>query len=258
MFDFASLIQPTRFDTFFDEHWERKPLHCRRADPAYYQGVLSDAAFEHIIAKTDLRYPAIQLARHGGYFPPEVYTRDLTLGSEVFRGVPDLDKIRAEYRSGATIVLPALHRTHEPLGSLCASIEQALGHAVHANAYLTAGNTTGFGPHYDTHEVFVLQIGGKKRWRVYEPPVELPHRSQPFNRSGYAPPASPLLQLELEPGDLLYLPRGYVHAAETSDQHSAHVTIGVTVYTWVELMQELRVGHGEDQAIPGGDPDRIR
>ena len=66
----------------------------------------------------------------------------------------------------------------------------------------------------------------------------LPHRTQPFTPTGFALPA-PICELELKPGDLLYLPRGYVHAASTSRSHSAHVTIGMTVYTWVELLSEL-------------------
>ncbi len=135
-------------------------------------------------------------------------------------------------------MLPALHFTWGPLRELCAGLERHLSHAVHANAYLTAGDTTGFLPHYDAHEVFVLQIGGKKRWRVDAPPVPLPHKSQPFVRPGPAR-AAPLLEVELLPGDLLYLPRGYVHSAVTSDSFSAHVTVGVTVYTWVELLSEL-------------------
>ena len=46
----------------------------------------------------------------------------------------------------------------------------------------------------------------------------------------FAPPAANL-ELELEAGDLLYLPRGDIHAAHTSAVHSAHVTIGMTIYT---------------------------
>ncbi|HUB97830.1 MAG TPA: cupin domain-containing protein, partial [Stellaceae bacterium] len=48
----------------------------------------------------------------------------------------------------------------------------------------------------------------------------------------------PLLELVLAPGDLLYLPRGYVHSTTTSDTASVHVTLGITVYTWVELLVE--------------------
>ncbi|HXZ30754.1 MAG TPA: cupin domain-containing protein, partial [Terriglobales bacterium] len=83
-----------------------------------------------------------------------------------------------------------------------------------------------------------LQIAGTKRWRVFEPPLPLPHRTQSFSPTGYSLPA-PTLELELRPGDLLYLPRGFVHAANTLHGHSAHVTVGITVYTWVELIAEL-------------------
>ena len=61
--------------------------------------------------------------------------------------------------------------------------------------------------------------------------------SQPFSPAGYVPPP-PRMEVDLAPGDLLYLPRGYVHSASTSGEHSVHVTIGVTVFTWVELLNE--------------------
>ncbi len=86
--------------------------------------------------------------------------------------------------------------------------------------------------------MFVVQIAGTKHWRVFDPPRKLPHRSQTFSPIGYNLPA-PILELDLNPGDLLYLPRGYVHAANAVGGHSAHLTIGITVYTWVELIAEL-------------------
>jgi ribosomal protein L16 Arg81 hydroxylase len=237
-FDPGALIAPLRFDDFFREHWERKPLHLSRGDAHYYDCVLTNADLESVISSADLRYPAIQLAKNGSYLPVEAYTKNIKHGTEAFIGVPDLQQIQSEYRSGATVVLPALQRTWHPLRRLCAALEDELSHPVHANAYLTPGDSPGFTPHYDTHEVFVLQIAGTKRWRVFQPLRPLPHRSQPFSPIGFTLPP-PLLELELNPGDLLYLPRGYVHAAHTSHGHSAHVTIGITVYTWVELLGEL-------------------
>jgi ribosomal protein L16 Arg81 hydroxylase len=236
--DPAALIAPLGFDDFFREHWERKPLHLSRADAHYYDRVLTNADLESIISSADLRYPAIQLAKNGSYLAMEAYTRNIKHGTESFIGVPDLQQIQSEYRSGATVVLPSLQRTWQPLRQLCAALEDAFSHPVHANAYLTPGDSPGFTPHYDTHEVFVLQVAGTKRWAVFPPAIPLPHRSQPFTPVGFALPP-PLLSLELKPGDLLYLPRGFVHAAHTSNGHSAHVTIGITVYTWVELIGEL-------------------
>jgi len=253
--DLAALIHPLTIEEFFADYWEKKPLHQRRGDATYYESVLTDRDLDAIISSSDLRYPAIQLAKGGGYYPPEAYTRSVKLASEVFEGVVDVEKVRSEYRAGATVVLPALNRTWPALRSLCASLEAHFNHGVSANGYLTAGDTAGFGPHYDTHEVLVLQIGGKKHWRICEPPITLPHRSQPFPRSGYTPPA-PVLEVDLEPGDLLYLPRGYVHSASTGPCHSAHVTIGITVYTWVELVSELLVSckniPGFREALPAG------
>jgi ribosomal protein L16 Arg81 hydroxylase len=237
---FAGLIAPIASQDFFQQYWERKPLHVRRGSPGYFERLLTDRELEAIVSSADLRFPAIQLAKNGAYLAPEAYTKNLKHGSESFSGVPDIAQIQSEYRSGATVVLPALQRIWTPLKELCVTLEGEIGHPVHANAYLTPGDAPGFTPHYDTHEVFVLQISGSKRWRIFEPPVKLPHRTQPFSPVGYVLPP-PILEVELAQGDLLYLPRGYVHAAHTSRGHSAHVTIGVTVYTWIELLSELIV-----------------
>lgn len=35
--------------------------------------------------------------------------------------------------------------------------------------YLTPPGTQGFAPHYDDIEAFVVQLEGKKHWRVYKP-----------------------------------------------------------------------------------------
>jgi hypothetical protein len=66
---------------------------------------------------SDLRYPAIRLAKNGSHYPPQAYTTDITLGRLTFNGVPDVNRISLEYGNGATISLPLLHRTWTLLGS---------------------------------------------------------------------------------------------------------------------------------------------
>lgn len=266
-FDFARLIQPVQADKFFAEYWEQKPLHIKRHDPGYYQNLLTQQDLDHLISNTDMRYPAIKLIQKSNdtprptpYYPPEAYTINWKHGSDVFSGIPDVEKVYAEYRAGATINLPGLEQAWRPLWNLCVKLEDYFDHAVRVNGYLTSGNSKGFGLHYDTHEVFVLQIAGKKRWRVYEPPLHLPLVNQPFGAQpfarNYTPAPQPLMEPDMEPGDMLYLPRGYVHAASTSDSFSAHVTIGVTVYTWVSLASEIFMSSMEvpefRAALPSG------
>ena len=233
---FAKLLAPMQSDTFFKRHWENEPLHICRSQPDFYASLLTSHDVEQAISSGGLRYPAIQIARGGRFFSPEAFTRTIRSGGDLFTGIPDLDRVRAEYEGGATISLPGFHRAWKPLGALAQAVEREFNHPVHTNVYITPGKAAGFTPHYDTHEVFVLQIAGTKHWRIENPPLRLPHRSQPFDSRAYKPSA-PLLELDLAPGDLLYLPRGFVHSTMTiSESASIHVTLGITMYTWVELL----------------------
>lgn len=235
---FASLLKPVEIEEFFATYWEARPLLVGGRDAAIYADLINSADLDAILSRGDARYPAVRLAKGGGFYPPEAYTGSYKYGDEVFSGVIDVDRVAAAYRSGATIVLPSLHRTWRPVGLLCAGLEAEFGHLVHANAYLAPAGVQGFTPHYDNHDAIVLQIAGRKEWRVYPPVLPLPHRSQVFSPQTYVAPA-PLMELTLTPGDLLYLPRGYVHSAATSDSFSAHVTVGITVYTLIELAVDL-------------------
>jgi hypothetical protein len=250
-----ALLAPIGIDDFFERYWEQQYLHLPRRSPGYYGSLLTAAELEKIVSNPDARFPALQLARGGGYLSPSIYTRDEKFGSETFTGVPDLQRIGTEYRNGASIVLPALHRTCPALKELCARLRSQLDHVPHANVYITPGNAAGFTPHYDVHEVFVLQIAGRKRWSLYPPILQLPHRSEPFSPQGYVVP-QPMAQMELGAGDLLYLPRGFIHSAATSDSYSAHVTIGISVFTWSDLIRDLHDTSPEDlrlrQALPAG------
>jgi hypothetical protein len=236
--DLASLLRPLSLSEFFDRYWECNPLVIHRGDARFYEGLLTNEDLEDIISTSDIRYPAIRLAKAGSFYPREAFTSDLTLGRLTFEGVPDLNRICLEYAKGATITLPSLHRTWAPLSSLCIRLEEAVDYTVHANVYITPGDAAGFPPHYDTHEVLVLQIAGKKRWLIDEPPLKLPHSSQGFDAEAYTP-GPRIMEIELLAGDALYLPRGYVHSTRTSESHSAHITIGINVLTWADLAREF-------------------
>lgn len=238
-FNFGALLWPLSVEHFLAEYWERKPLLLKRGDSTYYDSLLTIAHLERYVSRGGARYPEIRLAKGGGFYAPEAYTHDVKYGDEIFRGLPDVEKIFTEYSSGATVTLPALHLASAPLGRLCRQLETELDHSVHANAYLTPATAAGFTPHYDTHEVFALQIAGAKHWRIYPPPTELPHRSQPFSPERYTLPSTPLMECDLAAGDLLYLPRGYVHTTATAERFSAHLTIGIAVYTWIDMLSEV-------------------
>ena len=236
--DLASLLHPISWDAFLSTYWEKNLLWVERHDKDYYEGLVTNQNLEDFISSPDARYPAIMLAKNGVYYPSQAYCEDVKMGYVTFTGVPNLKKLSAEYGKGATIALPSLDRGWRPLGDLCMRLEEQLDHGVNTNVYITAGQTTGFPPHYDTHEILFLQIAGKKLWRIYEPTIRLPDVSQPCEPKSFRP-GPQIAEIELRAGDLLYLPRGYGHAATTSESHSAHVTVGIHVHTWAGILKEF-------------------
>ncbi|MET0694514.1 MAG: cupin domain-containing protein, partial [Propionibacteriaceae bacterium] len=114
---------------------------------------------------------------------------------------------------------------------------------VQANAYVTPPQNQGFSNHYDVHDVFVLQIEGEKKWTIHAPVLESPLRDQPWSDRKAAvekrAQETPLLETVLRPGDCLYLPRGFLHAAEALGGVTTHLTIGVHVWTRHALAEKM-------------------
>ncbi|HEX2044253.1 MAG TPA: cupin domain-containing protein [Gaiellaceae bacterium] len=145
----------------------------------------------------------------------------------------DVARVLEQWEAGATIVLQALHLGWRPVAAFCRDLERSLGHPVQTNAYYTPRGSQGFAVHHDTHDVFVLQVAGEKRWLVYEPLLELPLKRQRYSPA-LGEKGAPTHELTLAAGDTLYLPRGWLHEAETSGADSLHLTVGVSTHTWMD------------------------
>jgi hypothetical protein len=116
------------------------------------------------------------------------------------------------------------------LQTLIAGLESHFGCNTGCNAYLTPADTQGFAPHFDDIDAIILQVSGKKRWRLYAPTSPhhiLPrHSSKDFKQDELG---ECIFDKVLMPGDLLYMPRGAIHQAETPEDckagHSLHLTL---------------------------------
>jgi hypothetical protein len=114
--------------------------------------------------------------------------------------------------------------------------------------------------HHDTHDVLVLQVAGEKRWLLYDPLLELPLKHQRYS-SALGEHGEPADDLVLGAGDTLYLPRGWLHQAETSASDSLHLTIGITAYTWFDAARDA-LAECEDElelrrGVEDGDGGRL-
>ena len=225
-------LDPVGAETFFAEHWERKPLVVARSEPGRFDDLLSEADVERLVCSTAIRYPAFRLVREGGQLDLGSYTKDVPW-RPAFTKTADVRRVVAEWEAGATIVLQALHVNWLPLAIFCRQLEEALGLPVQTNSYYTPRGSQGFAVHHDTHDVLVLQVAGEKRWLLYDPLMELPLKHQRYSKS-LGDHGEPTDDIVLRAGDTLYLPRGWLHQAETSDTDSLHLTVGINAYTWLD------------------------
>jgi lysine-specific demethylase/histidyl-hydroxylase NO66 len=155
----------------------------------------------------------------------------------------DAKDVWANFEDGNTIRLLCPHQYSDSIHALLSTLELEWGCMVGANAYLTPSKASqGFAPHYDDIEAFVLQLEGSKHWKVYAPL----HRSEILPRVSSADyteqdlkDVEPILDVVLNKGDVLYMPRGYIHQAVTTDtamsQHSLHLTVSaMQQWAWVD------------------------
>jgi bifunctional lysine-specific demethylase and histidyl-hydroxylase NO66 len=229
---------------FAAQSWGRRALLTRAAQRGGddFADLFSTDAVDELLSRRGLRTPFIRMARNGTTLPESSYTTGGGVGAGIGDQVSD-DKVMALFADGATIVLQALHRTWGPVVDLSQQLAADLGHPVQVNAYVTPPQSQGFSDHYDVHDVFVLQIHGAKRWAVREPVLQAPLRDQPWaDRRAEVEAAAALpahLQETFEPGDCLYLPRGFIHSAQALGGVSIHLTIGVHGWTRHHLAEAL-------------------
>ena len=250
--------------TFADEYWGRKPLLSRSgALPRDFSDLLSPDTVDELIAERGVRAPFIRLAKEGDVLARDCYLGPAGFGAEMPDQV-DSAKVLSQFASGATIVLQGMHRLWPPLIDFVRQAVDDLGHPVQANAYITPPSNRGFDPHYDVHDVFVLQVAGDKRWIVYEPVHEHPLPSQPWTAHRAAiserVAGEPVLDTVLSAGDSLYLPRGWVHSARALDTTSIHLTIGVSPLTGIDVaravVDQLATLDAFRKSVPiGSDPN---
>lgn len=224
------MIGPTSRAEFLERHYERAPLVVTHDDPGRFRDLLSIEAIDRLVSGADLREGMLDLADASRNLDRSAYVLD--------GGIIDRAVVANEYARGATIILQQLHQSDATLAAFCRAMEQTFSCHVQTNIYLTPPNAQGFRTHYDNHDVFVLQVEGEKAWRFYNTPVDTPYRGERYE-SGKHAKGEITHEFVMKAGDCAYVPRGLMHDASTSGERpSLHITCGLIVKTWADLMLE--------------------
>lgn len=219
-------------------------------EPARLAALLDLAAVEDMLADHALPHPLFTMSHNGKTIPGRSITRGdrgpRALSRDLTRDLPDLIAIRDRLTAGATLILEQLNRTHRPIAALCRRLGYELNRPLWAAGFLTPANAQGFGLHYDTDGVFVLQCVGHKTWDVYPPVLPFPLNHQRWRPDTLSPAErkallerGPHARYELAPGDVLWLPRGWLHDVYTTGHTSLHVSLAVPELSRYQLVTLL-------------------
>ncbi|MEU4777336.1 cupin domain-containing protein [Micromonospora sp. NPDC023633] len=246
----------------FTEQWPQQP-EVHHGDPAALAALLDVDDVDRLISDQGLPASSVTMTRNNVMAQPgSLVSPDLAAFPDA-AGAIDARRVGALLRTGHTLLLMGLHRSWQPLSRFCRLLSAELGHPLYAHAFLTPPKSQGFAHHWDTEAVFIVQTVGQKTWELHEPYLPDP---LPRHRWGRVPvPAAararfekgdPFLRVRLAPGDVLWVPRGWIHNGYAEEGTSLHISVGVLQFTrhWL-LEQLLDVAAGEPEfraALPPG------
>ncbi|HEY9176492.1 MAG TPA: cupin domain-containing protein [Flavipsychrobacter sp.] len=217
----SKLIAPLSFSDFFENYWEKNYIHIQKEGNSY-DHIIDTNALDAFLSMQNLKPEGVRLARDGYQIPETEWTKTTTILNGIQNVIVDPDKVLHHYYEGATIIISFAELMIPALANVNSAIEQELGIKSQANVYITPPNAQGFTQHYDTHDIILLQIKGPKTWNLYDTGEELPTSTGPFTNE-----PTLIETITINTGDILYLPRGVVHEAFSSETSTIHINFSL-------------------------------
>ena len=219
-------------------------------EPHLFRGALAERPFawadlDQLLHVIEPSAPVLRMF-HQGPVPEQAFTEDII---ELGRPRRRLNKAKfyGYLENGATLVINRFESYSVAAQRLCMEVGRFAGAQTTGNAYVSFSGRGTFGKHWDTHDVFAIQLIGRKRWQLFRPTLPLPLTYQTSDRSGHVCPAEPVLDCMLEEGDVLYVPRGWWHLAVPQDVGSLHFSAGTYSATMFDYFMQMSAKYLEQQ-----------
>ena len=225
--DLVSLLAPTSEESFLSHFLKKKRLHVKSQDASRAALLLTWTTINRLLQSDVLPPERFRVVRSNVDLLPSMYRH--RNGAQPLRA----GALQALLPQGVSVVINGISDLVPEIGRLTDAIERRLGHRSWANAYLSFERGSALKPHWDEHDVLVLQIHGRKLWRSFGTPV-----SYPVAKHNAGSDLGKAVNWEgvLGPGDVLYLPRGEVHEAAVTDADSVHVTFGIQTLSAIDFL----------------------
>lgn len=215
----ADILEPLPLDRFLSDHFGQSPVYLKGTNGRFHD-LLDWDGLARLLESHPLDNSRLRLIARGNDIPPERYMR-------ILGGIARLDTgaLSLLLDSGATLVVNHIDDIVPAIASITDDVADRLGARAVVNLYASWRTDPGFGPHWDHHDILVLQLAGAKKWSIHKPVCANPLQGE-FHRLDEG--SQPHSEEILEDGDVLYLPRGWIHSPIPAGEPSLHLTISIT------------------------------
>lgn len=229
---FAELAGPE--EEFFSTYFNQAPLFRPAALKGDPRQIVSLADLDTLLNFEAIRPPYIRIVKGGDGVLDAAFTTMTRVQSANITDTVVPERVYELLRTGATITWNSVNHFHAGLRELTRML--ALKFAVRSDvvAFLTPAGTQGFTPHHDPVDLFIIQLEGTKYWKLWRPPPGRRGQIQLYKESDLG---EPVIEVTLQPGDVLYLPYGTPHVAVAQDQVSLHLSVMVRPRLWSDLLR---------------------
>lgn len=227
-----TLLDPVSVDDFLGDYWQKRPLTPCRVGTNRFTDLVSVDHVETLAT--------IGLSLTNGT-SSVLAARCLDGEAEYWdlpRGVAPSVAVHSllhAFDAGYAIVVNGVDRFWAPINALARHIESVVQHPVGANLYYSPASVQAFPAHFDKHDVLVAQVAGRKSWQLFPPqPDAMRPDPDPWQ---VHPLDQPTATAVLDPGRVLYLPRGWTHRVRSHQAPSLHITFTIRTLRWADLVQ---------------------
>lgn len=237
------LLAPVTPERFFAEFHDRQPLHIQ-GHAEKFAAVLDWAGINRLLGMTHVwTETSLKLVLDSVTVPPAQYSVKAVSRDNAQVLQPLAPKVMEWVGRGASVVMNDVDSLTPGLAAVSEALEGAgLGKA-QANVYISFQSHKAFHSHYDTHDVWAVQVEGEKTWNIWEGRADYPIPHPVFRGQGqdHHDRAKGALRgkVTVRKGDVLYLPRGWYHDALAEAPNSVHVAYGVHAPLGMDVLNIL-------------------
>lgn len=229
------LLAPITEEEFFEKYWNKRSLHIP-GSPEKVDGLFSWNEINRVMSEHRLEAPQIRLSHQGKSTDDLLFLRHRVTERGTRIPKVDIPVLYDLLRDGASLVIDGVDEMSPSVREFCDLIGRDLGCHLSVNSYATWRDVPGFGAHWDDHDLFIVQIAGKKNWRVYGTTRLYPLHRDTAKTPAPEDPDHPDWEVDISPGDVIYLPRGHWHDARGLNEATLHLTCGMNNPLGVDLL----------------------